>query len=100
MVLLRLRAERQQLDQRRSHLAQRHPSLLLEQERQRLAQARRLLRALSPSHLLERGFSLVRTSQGELVRSVLQLQQGDCVVVQLADGELGARVDDIRTIPS
>ena len=100
VVLLRLRAERQQLDQRLSLLAQRHPSLLLEQERQRLAQARRLLRALSPSHLLERGFSLVRTSQGELVRSVQQLQQGDCVVVQLADGELGARVDDIRTITS
>lgn len=100
VVLLRLQAERQQLDQRRSLLAQRHPSLLLEQERQQLAQARRLLRALSPSHLLERGFSLVRTSQGDLVRSVQQLQQGDCVVVQLADGELGARVDVIRTIPS
>jgi exodeoxyribonuclease VII large subunit len=93
---LRLQAERQQLQQRRSQLEQRHPQLLLQQHRQQLKQARALLQALSPRHLLERGFSLVRDSQGQLLRSVQQASSGEAIVVQLADGEVDAKVESIR----
>jgi exodeoxyribonuclease VII large subunit len=69
-----------------------HPSRLLEQRQQWLAQQRQLLRALSPAHLLARGFSLLRDRDGRLLRSVVQLQPGDAVVAELADGRVALRV--------
>ncbi|MEB3184996.1 MAG: exodeoxyribonuclease VII large subunit [Cyanobacteriota bacterium] len=96
LVALRLQAERQQLQQRRQQLSLLHPRELLRQRRAQLATARQLLRALSPRHLLERGFSLVRNQQGQLLRSVQQLQGGTALVVQLSDGELDARVEAVR----
>lgn len=96
VVILRLQAERQQHHQRRSRLEQLHPKQLLEQRRRDLTHARRLLKALSPSHLLERGFCLVRNAGGQVLRSVEQVQRGEGVVVQLADGALDARVEAIR----
>jgi exodeoxyribonuclease VII large subunit len=96
LVALRLQAERQQLQQRRQQLILLHPRELLQQRRAQLATACQLLRALSPRHLLERGFSLVRNQQGQLLRSVQQLQGGSALVVQLSDGELDARVEAVR----
>ena len=96
VVVLRLQAERQQHLQRLSQLGQLHPRHLLEQRRRDLAHARRLLSALSPSHLLERGFSLVRNAKGQVLRSLNQVDSGEAIVVQLADGELDARVVGIR----
>jgi len=99
VVWLRLQAERQQLQQRRSQLEQRHPLVVLQQHRQQLNQARQLLRALSPHHLLERGFCLVRNARGEVLRSVRQTTASASIVVQLADGELDAKVESLRVKP-
>jgi exodeoxyribonuclease VII large subunit len=99
MVQLRLQSERRQVEQCRELLQRCHPSLVLQRHREQLHQARRLLRALSPSHLLERGFSLVRDRQGRVLRSVAQLNSDQEIVVQLADGELDARVGRIRPAP-
>jgi exodeoxyribonuclease VII large subunit len=98
LVILRLRAELQQHHQRRSRLEQLHPIQLLEQRRRDLTHARRLLQALSPNHLLERGFCLVRYAEGELLRSVNQVQVDEPIVVQLSDGALDARVEEIRCL--
>ncbi|WP_072061601.1 exodeoxyribonuclease VII large subunit [Synechococcus sp. GFB01] len=98
-MLLRLQSERRQVEQCRELLQRCHPSLILEHHREQLRQARRLLRALSPSHLLERGFSLVRDRQGQLLRSVAAVNSDQEIVVQLADGELDARVVRIRPAP-
>jgi exodeoxyribonuclease VII large subunit len=98
-VSLRLGAERHQLRQRQERLLALHPRELLAARRRDLQQAQRLLRALSPQHLLERGFTLVRNGQGQLVRSVMQLQPGEMLEVQLADGRVETELRQIYPTP-
>lgn len=96
VVLLRLQGAHGQLQAQRVLLQQLHPSEWLVQQRQRLSQQRRLLQALSPHHLLERGFSLLRDSEGKLVRSVRGLRAGETVTVQVFDGRVLAQVQEVE----
>ena len=73
-----------------------HPRHLLQRDRQLLDHRRQLLQALSPQHLLEKGFSLMRDAQGQIVSSVGQLKAGDGVMIELADGALDATVEQIH----
>jgi exodeoxyribonuclease VII large subunit len=61
-------------------------------ERERLAATRRHLDALSPAGVLERGYAVVRSGDGSVVRGAEQLAAGDGVEVQLARGRFGAVV--------
>ena len=54
-----------------------------------------MLKALSPLHQLARGFSLVHNADGQLVRSIQQLKQGDLLALQLGDGQVGTEVREI-----
>lgn len=99
MVQLRLAGERQQLELRQQRLEELHPRRLLGERRRDLEQAKVLLRALSPQHLLERGFSLVRDSQGQLVRSVEALAKGKRLSLELADGSVDIEVREIHRHP-
>lgn len=51
------------------------------------------LEALSPLAPLERGYALVHTTAGQVVRSVAQSPVGSTLHVRLADGTLGVTVD-------
>jgi exodeoxyribonuclease VII large subunit len=57
-----------------------------------LGQQLALLQALSPHHLLERGFALVRDGQGNLVRSITGVGEGERITVELGDGSIEAEV--------
>jgi exodeoxyribonuclease VII large subunit len=96
LVALRLERTGEALRRQRQRLQDLHPRLLLERERRRLSEQRRLLRALSPTHLLERGFTWLRDSRGQLIRSVRELTPGDCIAIALRDGSLTARVESLR----
>ena len=52
--------------------------------------------ALSPKAILARGYALVFDAAGNLVKEAVQLQAGDTVRTQLAQGEFTATVDDIK----
>ncbi|MBK7367529.1 MAG: exodeoxyribonuclease VII large subunit [Candidatus Eisenbacteria bacterium] len=65
-------------------------------ERRRLLSLEDRLRALSPRAVLERGYTLVRTSDGRLVRGVEALAAGDRILVEFARGEAGALIETIR----
>jgi len=91
-VRLRLRSFAELLIRQRERLHQLHPSVQLGRERLWLEQQLRLLKALSPVHLLERGFSLLRDAEGQLVRSIDALGTGEAISVQLVDGRVLARV--------
>ena len=95
LIDLRLEASRHRLAQQRTQLISVHPTRLLGQQRRWLNQQRQLLQALSPQHLLERGFSVLRDGAGQRVRSLQQLKPGDVVEVQVVDGRLRARVQDL-----
>jgi exodeoxyribonuclease VII large subunit len=92
VVILRLERERQRLSSLRERLDLQHPTLVLQRLRHDLQHRLALLQALSPEHLLQRGFALVRTATGELVRSAQQVTPGDALSIQLAEGQLEVEV--------
>jgi exodeoxyribonuclease VII large subunit len=51
------------------------------------------LHALSPLEVLQRGYALVQTADGALVRSAAQLAPGDVVRTRLSDGSFTSRVE-------
>ena len=57
------------------------------------------LHALSPLAVLDRGYALVHTADGRLVRSVTQVANGDRVITRLSDGRFTSRVEEThRTV--
>jgi exodeoxyribonuclease VII large subunit len=96
LVALRLQGERQQLGRFQERLQQLRPLDLLQQRRQSLEQARALLRALSPEQVLQRGFALIRSPDGQVVRSVAALKPEETVQLVLADGQADALVREIH----
>ena len=87
----RIRSDRQRLDGffRRSltslyHQIQLHRAHLLGLDQH--------LVALSPQSILNRGYAIVTLNQGEVVRSVKQVSNGDPIGVQVSDGKFDAEV--------
>jgi exodeoxyribonuclease VII large subunit len=73
----------------------------------RLASARQTLmilngkmESLSPLRVLERGYSIVKTSTGAIVKEAAQARPGDLISVQLFQGELTARVTGSGAVQS
>ncbi|EIJ78813.1 exodeoxyribonuclease VII large subunit [Bacillus methanolicus PB1] len=50
------------------------------------------LEALSPLKIMERGYSLTYTDDGNLIKSVSQIKNGESVQVRLSDGQLYCKV--------
>lgn len=93
----RLVREQQKLMERRKALKLTSPQIRIQQLRQNLEQKRTLLRALSPERWLQRGLALVRnTETGEAVISSQQVRLGDRLELQLKDGVLQTRVDQVE----
>lgn len=61
----------------------------------RLAAEGRHLRALDPSRVLDRGYAVVRASDGRVVRRSGQVDVGEQVAIRLAAGALAARVEEV-----
>jgi len=85
---LRLRVMPQRLERAQAQQLQRHREAL-----QRLQQS---LRHLGPQAVLERGYSLVQTPDGTIVRHSSQLAAGDAIALTFAEGGAAATVDKTR----
>lgn len=92
----RLQQERGQQEHRRQRLLQLHPQALLDRQRERLRHRLELLKALSPQHMLERGYALVRGNDGRVLRSTNNLNPGDAIHLELADGKIDAVVEQVQ----
>lgn len=97
LVRWRLQGQHQQLGGLRERLQQLHPYQLLAQRRQGLRQSQALLRALSPEQVLRRGFTLIRSPKGQLLRSIQAVRPGSAVVLEWADGRAAAEVREIHS---
>ncbi|MDP1524307.1 MAG: exodeoxyribonuclease VII large subunit [Rhodocyclaceae bacterium] len=64
-------------------------------QRDRLARHAGALAALSPHATLERGYSIVRSADGRIVRQAGQLTPGDTLDLQFAHGRATATVDKV-----
>jgi exodeoxyribonuclease VII large subunit len=53
------------------------------------------LHSLSPLAVLDRGYALVLSVDGSLIRSIAQITSGDRLTTRLADGSFMSRVESI-----
>ncbi len=61
--------------------------------RELLESLRAQIRTLSPQSTLDRGYAVVQTAAGEIVRHSSQLQPGDRISIKVADGVVAATTD-------
>ena len=71
-------------------------SVTLSKYQQRFLSCTAKLDAMSPLKVLTRGYAMVQTQQGEVVRTVKNIQLGNRINIRLSDGVLGATVMDIK----
>jgi exodeoxyribonuclease VII large subunit len=71
------------------------PRLLLERRRAALDHTGAQLQALSPLSTLARGYAIVRAG-GDALREAVAVAPGQRLEIELASGELGARVEEVR----
>jgi len=55
------------------------------------------LHSLSPLAVLDRGYALVLSSEGALIRSTTQIASGDQLTTRLTDGSFMSRVDTVSS---
>jgi exodeoxyribonuclease VII large subunit len=73
--------------------------LLGDERRGRLAELSGRLEALSPLAVLSRGYAIVRRRQdGAIVRRAEDLEVGESIAVRVAEAELDAVVEAVRTL--
>ena len=80
-----------------SEKMQRFCGELYNAEKIRLAKTAAKLEALNPLGIISRGYSAVTDTEGNVVRSVTELQRGDRLRVRFADGEAQATVESLIT---
>ena len=68
----------------------------IKSHRQELAQKQLLLQALSPERWLKRGLALVSNSAGDAITDLQSVKIGDQLNIQMSDGTVEARVDQIQ----
>lgn len=54
------------------------------------------LRALSPEHTLSRGYAIVRSTQGQVIRSSQDLKLGQIVEISLSKGAANVQVQGLE----
>ena len=92
---------REKLAHARQHLADFRSRLdrslerLIESSASRLGSLDARLHSLSPLAVLDRGYALVLSNDGTLIRSTAQIGSGDQLTTRLADGAFSSRVESI-----
>lgn len=68
-------------------------SLTIERATADIAQLTGHLRGLSPQNTLDRGYAIVRTTDGHVIQSVADAKTGQALRVRVRDGEIATTVD-------
>ena len=68
-------------------------------KRQKFISLTSTLDAISPLKVLVRGYAMVTTQHGEVVKSTTQLQPNDLVSIRLSDGHLQATINKTTEDP-
>jgi exodeoxyribonuclease VII large subunit len=71
------------------------PKLVLERAQQRIDMNKTSLRLLDPATVLAKGWSITRTTSGQIVRSISDVAQGDTLVTTLVDGHVTSTVEEV-----
>ena len=84
------------LDTERSIFQSHSPQLLIKNQRIKLKYILKLLDALSPQKLLKRGFALITDDEGNSIYSIKSVKEKDKLFVQLFDGKITAKVENLN----
>ncbi len=68
-------------------------NLRIDNEMRRLTHATEIIESHSPDNLLRLGFSLIKTLKNKTITSKDDLTQGEQIIIQLCDGEVGATIN-------
>ena len=68
-------------------------SLVLERHQAQIAQLSGSLRGLSPQNTLDRGYAIVRNSDGHVISRADQVSSGDSLRLRVSEGEIDTHVD-------
>jgi exodeoxyribonuclease VII large subunit len=60
---------------------------------ERLSGTRRALDVMNPSNILARGYAIVRSSDGKILRQAVDAPPGSVLAIRLSEGHLWATVD-------
>jgi exodeoxyribonuclease VII large subunit len=69
---------------------------LIEKERSAVSSKMAIIRVVDPANSLKRGFSLVYSSQGDLIKSVTKVKKRDNLNITVTDGRIISTVNDIK----
>ena len=83
---------------RLSHQLQRSMETTVSSRRQRLAHLEATLNAAHPKRVLERGYSMVQDEKGAVISDVADLNEGQTIQLQFADGQAAADVHSIEPL--
>ena len=67
----------------------------MEKQKEAISNIQKTIKLLHPDNTLARGYSVVRL-EGISVPSINNIQKGDCVDVQLKDGEFSATINQLK----
>lgn len=90
------------IEQRRNQLLQLNRHLTnvhirtLQLQKQKYVSLLAKLDAMSPLKVLTRGYAMVQNQDHQVIRSVAQIDTGECVQITLSDGTINAKVTDIK----
>jgi exodeoxyribonuclease VII large subunit len=65
----------------------------MERSRRRLDSQGKLLSTLGHHNVLARGFALVRSADGSMLRRAVEVRPGAALDIEFADGHVGAHAD-------
>ena len=68
----------------------------LSRVRNRLIASAAKLDAMSPLKVLSRGYAMTTNEEGQLIRSVRQVENGQPITISMSDGKLSATVTDVK----
>lgn len=89
--LWRVRNDRQHIDELQARIAN-NQAHRLELMRSNLVHLQKRLVNLSPQAVLQRGYAIIKTAEGVLVKSVRQVHRGDVLDIRVADGAILSKV--------
>ncbi len=69
---------------------------ILQQSEQKLANNIDKLTLLNPLHIMQRGFSVAYNEERQIIKSVAKIKNNDYVSIQVTDGTINCRVQDIE----
>ncbi len=81
----------------KARLAAVHPKYRLKLATQHVTAIRRQLESMSYRNVLARGFSVTRTGDGDILRSVADVDENQHIYTELADGQFTSTVDKLSS---